>query len=641
MRPAIGLSFRLTALILVSVTAIFLLAFVCNHVMVGRILRANIENGAFHLTRATVHRIEAVLRAVEKAPTNLARFIEDQALTPATLKRAIEDLLEANPEVYGAAVAFAPGAFDEGQPRFALYGFRSAEGLVFTTIPYDYLTWDWYRLPMTENRCRWSEPYFDEGAGNVLMATFSVPLYASGPDGARPIGVVTADISLAWLHDLVGAVKIARSGYAFLISRQGRFITHPRPELVMNQTIFTLARSQADPAMATVGTAMTAGDSGFAPAHSLLAAKGWLSYAALPAIGWSLGVVFPEAELMGDLWLLNRRMAALAIAGLVVVFVVVVVIARSIVKPIAMLSDASAQIADGNLDLDLPPVARNDEVGRLALAFAHMKDSLRRYIADLTEATAARQRMESELQIAREIQMGILPKTFPPFPERSDLDIHAALIPAREVGGDLYDFFFLDEDHLCFTVGDVSGKGVPAALFMTITNTLVKTKATRGLDAATVLSRVNQDLSLDNPSLMFVTLFLGILDLTSGRLDYCNGGHNPPYRLGRGGAIEELPLTGGMALGLDPDFVYASRTMVLEKGDTLFLFSDGVTEALNPEDKLFTDARLRALLAETLTLEPAERTAAVLAAVTDFAGSCPQADDITVMQVHYTDDSTR
>ena len=147
-------------------------------------------------------------------------------------------------------------------------------------------------------------------------------------------------------------------------------------------------------------------------------------------------------------------------------------------------------------------------------------------------------------------------KIFPPFPDRSDFDIFATIEPAKEVGGDLYDFFFLDEEHLCFAVGDVSGKGVPAALFMAVSKTLIMTKATKGLTSEAVLNRVNEDLSLDNPSMMFVTLFLGILNVRTGELEYCNGGHNPPYILRKNGDVEVMEMTGGMALGVMEDFVY-------------------------------------------------------------------------------------
>jgi len=188
--------------------------------------------------------------------------------------------------------------------------------------------------------------------------------------------------------------------------------------------------------------------------------------------------------------------------------------------------------------------------------------------------------MESELQIAHDIQMGILPKIFPPFPEMPEFDLYATIEPAREVGGDLFDFFFLDDDHLCFNVGDVSGKGVPASLFMAITKTLIKTRATKDMPPEVVLNQVNQDLSEDNPSLLFVTLFLGTLNIKDGTIEYCNGGHNPPYIIRESGEIEAVEMTGGLALGVMEDFSFQSKRIVLNRGDAIFIYSDGVTEAV-------------------------------------------------------------
>jgi sigma-B regulation protein RsbU (phosphoserine phosphatase) len=192
-----------------------------------------------------------------------------------------------------------------------------------------------------------------------------------------------------------------------------------------------------------------------------------------------------------------------------------------------------------------------DEVGRLAESFVFMRAELRKNVKELMETTATKERIESELQIAHDIQMGILPKEFPPFPDRHEFEIYATLEPAKEVGGDLYDFFFVDDDHLCFAVGDVSGKGVPAALFMAVSKTLVKMEASKGLPAAEVLSRVNRQLAQDNPSLMFVTLFLGILNVRTGEVEYSSGGHDPPYVLSASGEIQPLELTDGVMLGVN------------------------------------------------------------------------------------------
>jgi sigma-B regulation protein RsbU (phosphoserine phosphatase) len=358
-------------------------------------------------------------------------------------------------------------------------------------------------------------------------------------------------------------------------------------------------------------------------------------YAPLPSSKWSLAVLFPQGELMADVMRLNKIVVILGVLGFVFLLLVIVFIARSITRPLTVLAGATESIATGNLDVAIPEIGTGDEVGKLAQSFDYMKRSLKQYIADLTETTAAKERIESELQIAHDIQMGILPKIFPPFPEMPEFDLHAALEPAREVGGDLFDFFFLDDDHLCFNVGDVSGKGVPASLFMAITKTLIKTKAAGDVPPEIILDRVNNDLSADNPSLLFVTLFLGILDIRNGTVEYCNGGHNPPYIIRANGEIEALQLTGGIALGVVEDFSFQSKRIALNEGDTLFIYSDGVTEAMNSEHELFSEARLEAELNRLRDLPVDGIITGVMEAIRRFSGDEPQTDDITVMVIRY------
>jgi len=289
-------------------------------------------------------------------------------------------------------------------------------------------------------------------------------------------------------------------------------------------------------------------------------------------------------------------------------------------------------IASGNLEVPVELVSDKDTLGK---ALDKMAKDLKSYIATIEETTAAKERIESELRIARDIQMGTLPKIFPPFPDRSEFEIYATLEPAREVGGDLYDFFFIDDDHLCFAVGDVSGKGVPAALFMAISKTLVKMKATEGLTSDEVLTRINQDLSVDNPSLMFVTLFLGILNIRTGELVYSNAGHEPPYVIRDNGDIELLKLTGGVMLGVEEDFIYQSGRIVLKEGETLFLYTDGVTEAMDRDDQLFSDARVQQTLARLKQREIKDILHGVRSEIEAFTGGTPQSDDITMLALRF------
>ena len=269
----------------------------------------------------------------------------------------------------------------------------------------------------------------------------------------------------------------------------------------------------------------------------------------------------------------------------------------------------------------------------LAALGAHATVALER--ARLTEAYVEKQRMEETLKLAHDIQMSMLPKRFPPFPHRCEFEIYAAIEPAREVGGDFYDFVLIDDDHLGFAVGDVSGKGVPAALFMAVTKTLLRVMAGKRSRPGAILAELNTELCRDNDTGMFVTLFYGILHLRTGELEYSNGGHNPPYLISRSGAVEPLEPTGGMALGVIEDVTYRSKQITLRAGEGLFLYTDGVTEAMDSADNLFSEHRLQESLQRAHKLSPTELIRGVLGDVKRFSSGTEQSDDITTLAIHY------
>ena len=240
-------------------------------------------------------------------------------------------------------------------------------------------------------------------------------------------------------------------------------------------------------------------------------------------------------------------------------------------------------------------------------------------------------RMEDELNIGRDIQMSMLPLEFPAFPERSEFSVHALLKPAREVGGDFYDFFFIDDDKICLVVGDVSGKGVPAALFMAVTKTMIKARSMDDPSPASIITRVNDEMSADNPSSMFVTLFIAIINVRSGDCSYTNAGHNPPYILRHSGDRECLNQRHGPIIGAVEELAYKESTSALSAGDLLLIFTDGVTEAMDVDGALYAESRLEHLLDENTFNSTEDLTNDTLASVESFASGAEQADDITIL----------
>ncbi|MFH0738412.1 MAG: SpoIIE family protein phosphatase [Candidatus Omnitrophota bacterium] len=269
------------------------------------------------------------------------------------------------------------------------------------------------------------------------------------------------------------------------------------------------------------------------------------------------------------------------------------------------------------------------------LAINLMQTSIKRFIENLKRETEAKERIESELRIARDIQISMLPSKFPPFPDRIEFDLFATMDPAKEVGGDFYDFFFVDRNKLCFIIGDVSGKGVPAALFMSISKALLKTEALRGLSAEEVVKHVNDTLSPDNQMCMFVTVFCIILNLETGEMEFANGGHNPPLICGDGRCFEFVDVPKGCVVGAMENSKIGSGKIKLLPGDVIFLYTDGVTEAMNPRSELFSEARLKESLAKLTEKNVTEIVVAMREEIRGFAQDAPQSDDITMLVVKY------
>jgi len=318
------------------------------------------------------------------------------------------------------------------------------------------------------------------------------------------------------------------------------------------------------------------------------------------------------------------------------------------IKPLQHLTAYARQLSTNHfsprVDSALTKLAgsSHDEVGKLADAFVQMERQLRAYLDELTETTRTNERMQSELRIARDIQMSMLPQAAPELQRERTYQIAAALEPAREVGGDFYDFFMVDDKHLCFVIGDVSGKGIPASLFMAVSRALVRavtnmtrTYANNGRLPEEVLTRVNQELCRENDVLMFVTLFYGILDTQTGEIVYSTAGHNPPFVLSPLRGVLPLQHLHASPLGVKSATQYRSHTITLRAYETLFLYTDGITEALDTEGQLFSEPRLQLFLQNCLhgTAEVLARD--TLSEVKKFSGGAPASDDMTVLALKY------
>ncbi len=636
-----GLAFKLICFILTGTGVVFVAAFLYYYEASRVSVMKAVEENARNLAWSTVNRIDSVLGSVEKVPLNFSGLLSTRRYRPEEIPQLVERIVAGNPEIYGSAIAFEPSALDPKALYFAPYCYRKPDGRVVHTLlgdaSYRYFNMDWYQLPKELRRPVWTEPYYDEGGGDIIMASFSAPFYRDRDGANRFQGVVTADVSLSWLNDLVSEIRLYRSGHAFLISQNGVFITHPNSRNIMRETVFSMAEERGSDPLRRIGQEMVRGREGMVALDRgiLGSAKSWLYYAPLTRMGWSLGIVIPDDELFADVKRLGREVILIGVGGLLLIAVTVMLIAHRITRPLKSLAETTVEIARGNLDTELPPITSGDEIGRLAASFEGMRVALKEYVKNLTETTAAKERIESELKIARTIQMSFLPKSFPPFQGSQAFDLYAAIEPARHIGGDLYDFFMLDEHHLFFLVGDVSDKGIPAALFMAVTKTLLKGIAEPGMEPSEILSRTNAELCIDNDSMMFVTLFCGVLDLRTGLLKYSNAGHEHPIIIRRGSAPEWFELPPGFVLGVMEDSVFETRETMLEAGDTIVVYTDGVTEAVGEGGAMYTEDRLMEQVAGDASLPPKALTERIFDAVTRHASGVAQSDDITVLVMSY------
>jgi phosphoserine phosphatase RsbU/P len=626
-----SLAFKFILFISGSSILIFLAIIGLNYQLSKTIIMSQIRQNAENVALRTVNKIEADLAAIEKIPQNLAYYLEEGDLTKDRILNILRMVVGNNQEIYGVGVAFEPHAYDPASLYFAPYFAKEKKGLVLDMMgspDYNYFNEDWYQIPRELNRTVWTEPYFDV----IMMSTYSVPFYKSTPEGKKLQGIICTDISLEKLTALVNSVKVLKTGDAYLISKNGTIITHSIKDFIMNETIFTVAQQRNDAHLREIGRKMVRGESGFVPFVSIARnKKAWMYYAPVPSTGWTLAVIFPEDELLADIRRNSLVTAGLGVFGILLLVAVIIILTRSITKPLRLMAEAAHAIGMGDLDVKLPAIMSEDEVGKLTRAFENMKTSLREYIRKLTETTAAKERIESELKIAHEIQTSILPRVFPAFPDRKEFDIFATMEPAKEVGGDFYDFVLIDQKKLYFVMGDVSGKGVPAALFMMITKTLLKNEALQGSSAAQILYKVNNIIAMDNATSMFATVFCGILDTETGEVQVANAGHNPPL-VGRAGkGFEFLKSDKGFVLGPMPNFNFKANTIQLAHGDCLFLYTDGVTEAMNHNKELFSEAKLLGTLQQVSASSVTDMVAVLRKEIRGFVKDEPQSDDITML----------
>ena len=582
-------------------------------------------------------RVEGILNRVEVA-SNMTKWLvqrhPDKADSMFVYSRG---MLLNNPDFYNCSIAFEPYYFKDKGRYFSAYTKHIGDSL--HTIQggsdhYQYFFTDWYLMSQLLGKPCWTEPYMDlDVATNTSEMVTSYCQTIKNKQG-QVIGVINTSLSITWLSQTISAVKPYPNSYSIMIGRGGTYFVHPDTTKITRQTIFTQTLENPDTALTALGYAMQRGEEGMK--HMNIYGKdSYVFYKPLGQTGCSMAIICPESDIFGGFDRLRNSVRAIVLVGLLLMLYLFIRIITRELQPLRRLAHEAETIASGQFDAELPDFQRIDEIGQLSHSFGNMQQSLVKYIDELKNTTAQKASIESDLRIASGIQMGMLPEKFPTKDDRDDVQLYASLTPAKEVGGDLFDFYFRDEK-LFFCIGDVSGKGVPASLFMAVTRSTFRTVSAHESMPDRIVMTMNKTIADMNKTHMFVTLFVGVLDLPTGRLHYCNAGHDAPLLVGAG--VGELPCDSNIPVGFMPSWKYSLQEARIFTGTTILLFTDGLTEAMDANNEQFQMERVNDVAFKALSnqqQEPRQLIGQMIDAVHEFVGDAEQSDDLTMMGIQY------
>ena len=630
----------ITIIFTVICTLIFFTIWAVGFGMLSLLYKTNID--------LSNEKINNVFSAVEIALSNNKPEVEVSMSSNRDEFYAVKHLLELNPNIVGAAVAYNPDCEPRKGQVFAPYAYREGDTIKtkqLNTTDYNYLNKEWFKKPLETGEGWWSEPYTDKGGGEISMTTYSLPLKNSK---GEICAIQTADIALDQINELIQVVdSINNEDYyfgindsgnscSFIVTQNGTFVAHSNKEYAKDGNIndfFKNIHSVRGSGKGELVEQILSKKSNMLSYSDSTNRAYMIVSSPIKHTGWVMCVVVPMKEIAVPINVFVTTCALIMLIGLIFVVLICMRSIHRITKPLRKFVDSVDEIAKGNLKAELPVIKTKDEMLKLRNSFEMMQHSLVDHIEETKVVNEEKGRMESELHIARNIQMSMVPKKFPAFPDRTDIDIFAQLTPAREVGGDLYDFYVRDEK-LFFCIGDVSGKGVPAALIMAVTQALFRTGVIHESNPAKIVGGINDIASGDDDSSMFATFFVGVLDLPTGRLRYSNAGHNNPILID-GSDIEVLPCDPNVPVGILKNWKYTTQEVVIAPQTTIFLYTDGLTEAENDILEQFEEERIYEVARQTGG-QPQVLIEKMTAAVDQFVGNAEQSDDLTMLAIMYT-----
>ncbi len=483
----------------------------------------------------------------------------------------------------------------------------------------------WFKEVPKEEKIYWSEPYQDKENGNVVV-TCLIPFSFLNQKDFNGLIALTVDLSA--IQNSINEFSFYETGKLLLLSRNGMYVTHPNPEIALKMTIFDLAKKMNLPELDLVGKELSEGKSGQIqiPYSSVVDGEAIFFYAPIKNMNWGFCLVYSRDELLRPIRQFQIIVVISMLLCMILLLIIINWISHNSTNQLITLGNVAEKYGKGDFSEQFEDMPSSADVGRLAKALANMKNNLLDYINREREEAADKQKIVSELEIAQNIQASALVKQYPDNPA---FDIATMMIPARQVAGDFYDFFFIDDNKFAIVVADVSGKGIPASLYMMKAITLIKniSRSKRSLDF--VFDHVNKQLCEGNESCMFVTAFMAVVDLLSGTSKYVNAGHLPPLII-NGGEPMFMSVKKNIVLGIDYNATFAEEEIKLAHGAHWLLYTDGVTEAEDTNAKFYGENRLLKIFSK-LNATTKENLDIVLKDVKKFVKNNPQSDDIAML----------
>ena len=604
--------------------------------------------------------------------------IENNLDRPDKLPAIMKDVVAHNPYIRSCGISFVGDYYPQKGHWYCPYAIKVDSGRVVENrfigdAKHDYLKAEWFTEALKADSSYWSKPFFDAMDSITPLVSCMIPIHDKQ---GKAVALIGADLSLDWFSGKTVRgltvngenIKVFTGNdfdvnssddnvlnwadrkwrqliLTFIINKDGTYIAHPVNERVIKENYLKLAGETPDSIDDHIGHRMVARKKGFYSENGLQPApikffdmgniSAYVFYEPVDHTDWSIALAVPSFMI----YLISIGTGVILLLLIALALLVTRIVGRIVVKratrPLNQLADSANEVAKGNFNAPLPQIKHKDEIKLLRDSFEGMQNSLTEYIKELKDTTASKAAIENELKVAHDIQMSMLPKTFPPYPERDDVDIYGTLTPAKDVGGDLFDFYIRDEK-LFFCIGDVSGKGVPASLVMAMTRSLFRNISLHVSEPNVIVKALNAAVAEGNETHMFVTLFLGVLDLQTGVLQYCNAGHNFPLLIGQD--VKTFDCDSNVPIGIIEDWDFSRQEIQLESQTTIFLYTDGLNEAEDSMHAQFGEDRILRLAESQMakgTIEPAIIVSQMEEAVRRFVDDAEQSDDLTMLAIKY------